>query len=710
MNISNLLTAFTLLRGEHAQEVLVPVPSGAEFEAGLALPDAVSPIAIAKQPVPKAATLDALIAQAEVAAQEAEVAPPVSWQTLAPDTVESAEISVQPPLQPDDPVTFDAAMAYSLFLLPLPTNEPKPSCATIGALAASASQGPNAMPDLHQANPLADRVFSLDATTGMQVAVWPVALAKQMDLVGDRSVPLAQSDQAVLTGQMVESARQTSARVADGAAEGQGGNEKASADKPISQGPSVDRLESARSPSVRSLEQGQAVQAPSAAANGALPPLEPANTDAPHGLVGVVSGLGLAPRVPTPTAKNPAPRLAAVNKETPQGLDVEVSGSGQILQSPSAAPEGDGPRAEAVSKDTSERVEGVASGLGWSMQGARVLAQVDVLSLEALKRDAPKVSGVVPIELVLVSQATSLAAKGDGPRRETVSKDAGQGLDVGAVAKTAIAGPEARILAHFNAPSGAMDALPLLAALAVPDPSQGPKPAGQTIPRLGMRAASGLRAPNLGMATQSKVDSSTLRPVEGDPRLGLTAPPTERPMKGAFAPVDMIGGPNSSAGSAPLVTGGGLNAAPLLPPDSPSAPLPKAALTLHANMPAVIAHLHQGPAREGHSHAELLMNPAELGRIRFDLTTQGDQVQVTLSVERPETLDLLRANAEALRQEFRAAGLNTDTLNFGQWAQRAPSRDQTEVLPEQGLGAAVPQAVSAPYVKPMSSSGLDLRL
>jgi hypothetical protein len=138
--------------------------------------------------------------------------------------------------------------------------------------------------------------------------------------------------------------------------------------------------------------------------------------------------------------------------------------------------------------------------------------------------------------------------------------------------------------------------------------------------------------------------------------------------------------------------------------------VPKAALTLHANMPAVIAHLHQSPVREGHSQAELLMNPAELGRIRFDLITQGDQVQVTLSVERPETLDLLRANAEALRQEFRTAGLNADTLNFGQWAQRPPAREQAQVLLEHAPPSLQPPALPAPYIKPVSAHGLDLRL
>jgi flagellar hook-length control protein FliK len=146
-----------------------------------------------------------------------------------------------------------------------------------------------------------------------------------------------------------------------------------------------------------------------------------------------------------------------------------------------------------------------------------------------------------------------------------------------------------------------------------------------------------------------------------------------------------------------------------LAPTSTDAPPPKSALGLH-HLPDVIEHLHQGAVREGHSHAELLMNPAELGRIRFDLITQGDQVQVTLSVERPETLDLLRANTEALRQEFRAAGLTADTLNFGQWSQRPPARDQSAAPADQAAPALLPQAIPAPYIKPPSTSALDLRL
>jgi hypothetical protein len=165
--------------------------------------------------------------------------------------------------------------------------------------------------------------------------------------------------------------------------------------------------------------------------------------------------------------------------------------------------------------------------------------------------------------------------------------------------------------------------------------------------------------------------------------------------------------PDASSMPSPQALGG--VPAPQAPAE-PSLP-PKTAQALHAQLPAVIEHLQHGPTREGHSHAEVLLNPAELGRIRFDLITQGDQVQVRLAVERPETLDLLRAHAETLRQEFRAAGLNTDTLNFGQWSGRPPHRDHPDPLTrEPGEFADLPRLIAAPYIKPWSATGLDLRL
>lgn len=64
---------------------------------------------------------------------------------------------------------------------------------------------------------------------------------------------------------------------------------------------------------------------------------------------------------------------------------------------------------------------------------------------------------------------------------------------------------------------------------------------------------------------------------------------------------------------------------------------------------------------------EIVLNPAELGHLRFEIRPKGDQVQVILSAERPETLDMLRRNGEQLVQELRGAGFSGASISYGQW-------------------------------------------
>jgi hypothetical protein len=70
---------------------------------------------------------------------------------------------------------------------------------------------------------------------------------------------------------------------------------------------------------------------------------------------------------------------------------------------------------------------------------------------------------------------------------------------------------------------------------------------------------------------------------------------------------------------------------------------------------------------------EVLLNPAELGHLRFEIVQKGDQVQVILTAERPETLEMLRRNGEQLVQEMRSAGFSGASISYGQWGQGAAS-------------------------------------
>lgn len=131
--------------------------------------------------------------------------------------------------------------------------------------------------------------------------------------------------------------------------------------------------------------------------------------------------------------------------------------------------------------------------------------------------------------------------------------------------------------------------------------------------------------------------------------------------------------------------------------------------------PAIFKQLapHSTKAKSG--EVELLLAPAELGNVKFQIHQQADSVRVVLSAERPETLDLLRRNSEQLLQEFKQAGFSGASLSFGHWDQQG--KPSQTAVPMQGLSdedfITAPQPFAPPNVKtPTLSSGLglDLRL
>ena len=77
--------------------------------------------------------------------------------------------------------------------------------------------------------------------------------------------------------------------------------------------------------------------------------------------------------------------------------------------------------------------------------------------------------------------------------------------------------------------------------------------------------------------------------------------------------------------------------------------------------------------RGGNTHFEVRLDPAELGRIdvRIDVDRSG-QVTSHLTVEKPETLTMLRQDAPQLQQALNDAGLKT-----GSGGLQFSLRDQT---------------------------------
>lgn len=159
--------------------------------------------------------------------------------------------------------------------------------------------------------------------------------------------------------------------------------------------------------------------------------------------------------------------------------------------------------------------------------------------------------------------------------------------------------------------------------------------------------------------------------------------------------------------------------APVADPGPPSAPLPSGALPLHPAVSSpphdpraappppqaapVLAQLVQAAVTARQGLTELRLSPEELGPVRIDLRTEGDQAILTLSAERPDTLDLMRRHADRLASDLRAAGFQQLDLSFGRWAGQGqpqggqPGWSQTPTPPaDPSPPPRAPDAVPAP--------------
>ena len=126
-------------------------------------------------------------------------------------------------------------------------------------------------------------------------------------------------------------------------------------------------------------------------------------------------------------------------------------------------------------------------------------------------------------------------------------------------------------------------------------------------------------------------------------------------------------------------------------------------------------------ARGGKSRFEIRLDPAELGRIdvRIDVDRTG-QVTSHLTVERPETLLLLRQDAPQLQQALDDAGFKTGSGGL-QFSLRDQSSSGQNDSNETGRNAqrliisnddAIPAAVAGRTYGRMlgSSSGVDIKV
>jgi flagellar hook-length control protein FliK len=142
---------------------------------------------------------------------------------------------------------------------------------------------------------------------------------------------------------------------------------------------------------------------------------------------------------------------------------------------------------------------------------------------------------------------------------------------------------------------------------------------------------------------------------------------------------------------------------------TPSATVPLSGLTMEI----------AASVRSGKSRFEIRLDPADLGRIdvRIDVDRNG-QVTSHLTVEKPETLSMLRQDAPQLQRALNDAGLSTgngglqfslrDQSSQGQNGNQSNPNTHRLILTED---EAVPATVAGSYGRMLSASGgVDIRI
>ena len=143
-------------------------------------------------------------------------------------------------------------------------------------------------------------------------------------------------------------------------------------------------------------------------------------------------------------------------------------------------------------------------------------------------------------------------------------------------------------------------------------------------------------------------------------------------------------------------------------PQSPHAPAGP-----HPAVLAQISHSLQILAQQGaDNQMNLTLNPEELGRLRFEMTTMGERVHISLFVERGETMDLVRRNVDQLLSDLRQSGFGQASLSFGNWSQRGQTKGE-RAAPSVGTDMSEAQGMSVAPIstRQIAADGrLDLRL
>ncbi len=446
----------------------------------------------------------------------------------------------------------------------------------------------------------------------------------------------------------------------------------------------------------------------------------------PRGFGDVFAGLlrgVVSPGPKEPDAETAAEMPPDADEQTSEEADTGVAGDAAVPLPAMAGrpgPDGQGPRTP-----VQQGAEGRAP-VAWP-EAAGVTVAANDASSSAVRTGMPAQAGAG-------GQGAGVAARAEA---DAIAGRALRGGDSAAKPPAAPAGPgdvPQPVAVAGRAPfgEGAMPAGPVPPPLAAGTRAQGQQgnaagapPEGAAAPAVAVREApvstAGESGPALarsgnetgaGVSSGPEAPSRSAVPLSDSAATPEGAQDTPRPAPAPSAPAAN----DATANRAPAIA-----ASPSATPDSvgaagtdpAGADTPQAADMARADRPgstpapgqptqgapgaaarAVTPQIAAAVQAGGERSVEIVLSPAELGKVRIALSPGEGGMAVNIVAERPETLDLLRRHADLLAQDFRDLGYEGTKFSFGAGG-GAPGRDGEPVSDASAAPADPAEATAA---------------
>ena len=261
-----------------------------------------------------------------------------------------------------------------------------------------------------------------------------------------------------------------------------------------------------------------------------------------------------------------------------------------------------------------------------------------------------------------------------------------------------------------QSPAATAPVAPLAAPTSPQPPLSGPfyagpdiaGPAGQVTG--GPDAVAPPRDPEI-LAQTSQAEAIRHAPAKSSQPSDILKPGTGSPAELVLQPLPDTGQVTEKGAADPLLTDRVLGDAPSRsePIQAKGPDLPRPALAQFAET-----------LRTAPGVVDVTLRPDELGRLTLNMATQDGTITVTVTAERPETLELLRRNADLLLAEARAAGFDQVDLSFSSHGGSPGERSHESDNGPHPL-AAVPvqqpeRFADSPTARAQATGRLDIRL